>query len=210
MFCWFLCVCETVNSWLWSFPTQPRRSQLLVVQGYLNIHHWIPDVLRFKKWHNLDIFNKKTDHIYKRIPTQTVSKHGSQPLVNLNIDDDVILWACAVVSCFSCSRLFATPWTVACQAALSMEFSKQEYWSGLPFPPLGDLPNPGIEPESPALLHWQQTLYCWVTGKSARQIHSKEKWWFLPFREFHKVIEMNTKEWLFSLTKSLAKRSPQS
>ena len=48
-------------------------------------------------------------------------------------------------------RLFATPWTVACQAPLSMRFSKQEYWSGLPCPSPGDLPNPGIEPASPAL-----------------------------------------------------------
>ena len=46
---------------------------------------------------------------------------------------------------------FATPWTAACQAPLSMGFSRQEYWSGLPFPPPGDLPNPGIEPGSPAL-----------------------------------------------------------
>ena len=46
-------------------------------------------------------------------------------------------------------RLFATPWTVACQAPLSMEFSRQEYWSGLPFPSTGDLHNPGIEPGSP-------------------------------------------------------------
>ena len=42
-------------------------------------------------------------------------------------------------------RLFATPWTVTCQALLSIEFSRQEYWSGLPCPPLGDLPNSGIE-----------------------------------------------------------------
>ena len=47
--------------------------------------------------------------------------------------------------------LFATPWTLACQAPLSMEFSRQEYWSGLPFPFPGDLPNPGIEPASLAL-----------------------------------------------------------
>ena len=46
---------------------------------------------------------------------------------------------------------FATPWTVAYQASLSMGFSRQEYWSGLPFPSLGDRPNPGIEPGSPAL-----------------------------------------------------------
>ena len=48
-------------------------------------------------------------------------------------------------------RLFATPWTVAYQAPLSMGFSRQEYWSGLPFPSPGDLPDPGIEPGSPAL-----------------------------------------------------------
>ena len=45
----------------------------------------------------------------------------------------------------------ATPWTIACQAPLSMGFSRQEYWSGLPFPSPGDLPNPGIEPMVPAL-----------------------------------------------------------
>ena len=44
-----------------------------------------------------------------------------------------------------------TPWTVACQMPMSMEFFRQEYWSGLPFPSPGELPNPGIEPGSPAL-----------------------------------------------------------
>ena len=58
---------------------------------------------------------------------------------------------CVCVKSLSRVRLFATPWTVACQAPLSMGFSRQEYWSGLPFPSPGDLPNPGIEPGSPAL-----------------------------------------------------------
>ena len=48
-------------------------------------------------------------------------------------------------------RLFATLWTVAHQAPQSIEFSRQEYWSGLPFPSPGGLPNPGIKPGSPAL-----------------------------------------------------------
>ena len=47
-----------------------------------------------------------------------------------------------MISCFSCVQLFVTPWTVAHQAPLYVGFSRQEYWSGLPFPPLGDLPNP--------------------------------------------------------------------
>ena len=49
------------------------------------------------------------------------------------------------------SDYFVTPWTVPCQARLSMGFSRQESWSGLPFPSLGDLPDPGIKPASPAL-----------------------------------------------------------
>ena len=48
-------------------------------------------------------------------------------------------------------QLFATPWTVAHQAPLPMGLSQQEYWSRLPFPSPGDLPNPGMEPASPAL-----------------------------------------------------------
>ena len=57
-----------------------------------------------------------------------------------------------VLSCFSHIWLFATPQTVACQAPLSMAFSRQEYWSGLPCPPPGHFLNPGVEPRSPA---WQ-------------------------------------------------------
>ena len=57
----------------------------------------------------------------------------------------------AQVMLLSLVRLFATPWTVACQAQLSMGFSKQEYWSGLPFPSPGDLPDSGIKLGSPAL-----------------------------------------------------------
>ena len=65
--------------------------------------------------------------------------------------------ACLVAQ--SCLTLFVTPWTVARQSMeysvqripLSMEYSRQEYWSGYPFPSAGDLPDPGIEPRSPAL-----------------------------------------------------------
>ena len=56
-----------------------------------------------------------------------------------------------MLSRFSGVRLFLTPWTVACHAPLSMEFSRQKYWSGSPFPPPGDFPDPGTELVSPAL-----------------------------------------------------------
>ena len=59
-----------------------------------------------------------------------------------------MLW---LLSQFSCVQLCTTPQTAACQALLSMGFSRQEYWSGLPCPPPGDLPDPGIKPRSPAL-----------------------------------------------------------
>ena len=54
--------------------------------------------------------------------------------------------------------LFVTPWTIACQASLSMGFPKQEYWGGLPFPPSEDLLDPGIEPTSKSLLRWRWIL----------------------------------------------------
>ena len=60
-------------------------------------------------------------------------------------------------------RLFVTPWTVAYQAPPSMGFSRQEYWSGLPFSSPGDLTNPGIEPRSPALE--ADALTCEPPGK---------------------------------------------
>ena len=67
------------------------------------------------------------------------------------------------------SCLFATPWTISCQAPLSVEFSKQEYWSGLPFPPPEDLPNPGILPASlasPALTgRFFTNCTTWITQK---------------------------------------------
>ena len=57
-------------------------------------------------------------------------------------------WGLWVLSCFGHVQLFATQWTVAHQAPLLMGFFRQEYWSGLPCPPPGDLPNPGIKPMS--------------------------------------------------------------
>ena len=75
------------------------------------------------------------------------------PLVVLLIIITIIKWylSSLKVKLLSRVRLFATPWTVAYQVPQSMEFSRQEYWSWLPFPSPGDLPNPGIEPRSPAL-----------------------------------------------------------
>ena len=69
-------------------------------------------------------------------------------MVQAGIDSNTV---CLSAQLLSHVRLFVTLWTVACQAPLSMGFSRQEYDSGLPCPPPGDLPNPGIEPMSLAL-----------------------------------------------------------
>ena len=70
-------------------------------------------------------------------------------LFMLNVCVCVCVCVCSVTSVVSDS--FVTLWTIACQAPLSMEFSRQEYWSGLPCPPPGDFSNPGIKPAAPAL-----------------------------------------------------------
>ena len=71
----------------------------------------------------------------------------------------------AKVKSFSPVRLFETPRTVAYQASLSMGFSRQEYWSGLPFPSPGDLPDPGIEPRSLVSPTLQAVnIYCLISS----------------------------------------------
>ena len=68
-------------------------------------------------------------------------------LVSLSTTNLVLVGGLVAKLCLT----LAIPWIVACQAPLSMGCSRQEYWSGLPFPSAGDLPDPGIEPTSPAL-----------------------------------------------------------
>ena len=83
----------------------------------------------------------------------------------------VSAWVCVL----SCVQLFTTPQTLQFQAPLSMEFSKQEYWSGLPIPIPGYLPYPGIEPESPALAGRFFTNCATWEDQTCLNI------WFVPF-----------------------------
>ena len=75
---------------------------------------------------------------------------------------------CVCVQSLGCGQLFVTLWTVAHQARLSMEFSRHEYCSGLPFPSPGDLPNRGIEPRSPALQ--EDSLLSETQGKAPGKV----------------------------------------
>ena len=102
---------------------------------------------------------------------------------------------------------FVTPWTVAHQALLSMEFSRQEYFSGLPFPSPGDLPHPGIEPGSPALQ--SDSLPSEPPGKPHYSVlkilsllmgFSRQKYWSgLPFPSpvDHSLSELSTMTLLY-------------
>ena len=72
----------------------------------------------------------------------------------------IVSWIYIVVRCSVVSNSSATAWTAAHQAPLSMGFPRQEYWSGLPFPPPRDLPDPGIEPAPPVVSYTgRQILY---------------------------------------------------
>ena len=90
----------------------------------------------------------------------------------------VCVCVCTRAQLLSRLRLFVTPWTKAHKDPLSMGFSQQEYWGGLPFPPLGDLPDPGTDPTSPVLQANSLTL-CHLRLPRDRnyvnsKLHSKE------------------------------------
>ena len=83
-----------------------------------------------------------------------------------------------MLSHFSHVQLFVTLWTVACQAPLSMGILQQEYWSRLPFPSPGDLPDPGMEPASPTSpalagvffttsTTWEAWVFCYMLSKAS-------------------------------------------
>ena len=121
----------------------------------------------------------------------------------------------------SCLTL-ATPWIVACQAPLSVGFSRQEYWSGLPFLSPGDLPDPGIEPRSPALQTDSLLTELWGKCKNfnnkvilqsqnlpiRKRLISSQDWWAVSEHRhqpglqvaFHEVTVLTLCSWLLPQT----------
>ena len=103
-------------------------------------------VMMTKIWSLEDWYHWQEQQIWKSGKIMKMEKNKSQTcfwIVQVSVK-----WS--EVKFLSHVRLFATPWTAAYQAPPSMGFSRQEYWSGLPFPSPGDLPDPGIKPGSPA------------------------------------------------------------
>ena len=96
----------------------------------------------------------KTTPLFKKVTSMEESDNSSKPPGgHLLREWHWAAFRCAKVKSLSCAPLFATPWSVATRLLRqqAMEFFRQEYWSGLPFPSPGDLPDPGIEPGSPTL-----------------------------------------------------------
>ena len=106
-----------------------------------------------QKWESSNKKLKKQAHFKESILRCRVKSevHNRPHKTENNENDHCKQFWVKWVKSLSCVRLFATPWTVAPQAPPSMGFSRQEDWSGLPFPSPGDLPDPGIELRSPAL-----------------------------------------------------------
>ena len=138
------------------FPRQEYRSGLLFpTLGYLPDQGSNPCLLHFLHW-DVDSLplchpGRPMNYIY----TSVIKYKGVKAaflVESVFVADSLKVKA----KLLSRVQLFGTPWTVACQAPPSMRFSRQECWSGLPFPSPGDLPNPGIKPRSP---HCRQTLY---------------------------------------------------
>ena len=111
-----------------------------------------------------------------------------------------------MLSHFSCVWLFVTLSTIACQASMSMKFSRQEYWSELPWPPPGDLPNPGTEPVSPVapalqvdslLLSHQGRPY--MTFSSVQSL-SRVRLFVTPWTAAHQASLSVTSSWSLTQT----------
>ena len=127
----------------------------LLTLGTLSFSHWttreVPNKcslewmnIYMKKWFYVMMNNLCSFSPHWFIIPQVIYNTHETSMLRL------ILYAVhgSVLSCFSCVRPFATPWTVARLAPLPTEFSRQEYWSGLSCPPPGNLSKPGIEPAS--------------------------------------------------------------
>ena len=138
------CVCCTCRQILYRWATREAPVGLML------LYKRNPTKFHFIMWR----FSEKMAICYPRSSSSPSNKSAGTLVLDFlasrNVRNKFLLWNSVVkwseVKSLSHVRLFVTPWTIACQCAPPVGFSRQEYWSGLPFPSPGDLPNPGIEP----------------------------------------------------------------
>ena len=160
---WTLGLEDTVGSELNSLMLKWRNVILETViledlLGYFHVLNYLNLCFRFNKVKSVfDALFSSVLHPYPAWPETSCSCHFLWCLLQtFSALPNFARWNTILLFCYECmfvAQLCPTlcPWTVACQAPLSMGLSRQEYWSGLPCPSLGDLPDPGIEPRCPAL-----------------------------------------------------------
>ena len=130
----------------WKIPRTEEPGRLQSMGSQRVGHDWATSLFFFTVLLPFYIF---IFSIWKENPLSFRNWQMSNVLRVLHLRSLEVKWS--EVKLLNHVRLFATPWTIAYQAPPSMGFSRQEYWSGLPFPSPGDLPDPGIEPRSPTL-----------------------------------------------------------
>ena len=154
---WYPCsqLCGFCQKWpVWLTVREPSlyRAWLLLLWRVDNIRFWLLFGLSlwllccwhlFKLWYGCSV---STGSDYTVVEFQNYPHHTFIFLDRLQ--KAVLLLLCVHAQMLSCAPLFVTPWTVDSHVPLFMGFSRQKYWSGLPFPPPGDLPNPGVEPRA--------------------------------------------------------------
>ena len=168
---------------MWRWPLHLSHSGAASSPG----HHFHFEMNPLNSEHQMD----KKESLLMSKPRKSEQKNyfppslGKPPLIERERGENLFYKSdsChAVLKPFSHVWLFETPWTVAHQAPLSMRFSRQEYWSGLPCSPPGDLPNPGIEPMAPMSPALQ--------ADSLPLSHQETPEWFIVI-----IKKSNTKTW---------------
>jgi len=144
---------SALNSFLLHFFCYDSGPYIVSLYGV----HWLSIFLSFS--FDSSIWMLSTNLSSNTLILFSFSFPWSSLLLNLCVEFFSLLIVLCMLSCLSHVWLFVTLWTVAHQAPLSIGFSRQEYWSGLPCTPPGDLPDPGIKPESYITCTCRQVLY---------------------------------------------------
>ena len=152
---WWATVCRIAQSLIWLSTYAHRYTSITKVICYAMVVY-VALQLILTPWksrgHRKDRRLLPSKVQFKRVLTSSLTVQAAWALSNLGTQVSFILLLCCTTHACSVTQLcplFETPWTRAHLGPLSMEFSRQEYWSGLPFPSLGDLSDPGIKPTSP-------------------------------------------------------------